>query len=797
MRSRYYKFVLSFLLSWIALLTYAQDSISAQWFREWYHRSDLIYYLEALNDHSIVETPTYGQWWIPDRLSIAIEGLPCTSNRYYIDGMRADDRFQPGSTRFISNMQRYNLQMNVRTAQLYLSLDTLVGDYVQIYSNFGQIGNGEPALGTTEILNLMHPSPMQSADRWKHITARRHQLGAGSLDGAYTFHDQQGNAYRQHLYAVYGQRVITRENQEGLITDCPYYNAEYYTIQADGYLPMRPNKVFRKLGYRFNFSSRTDGGSEYLYNANEVYQLRNYTGTLYAKREFLTTGLTWATNTIRHDDVSFSKNLIDQDGESFAPWVADGNTHELSWAVQYKQPVLPWLNVHIDAYNSLILFRPTISTFTNAVYMQAPLAITPTDMYQYEWTSQGFTGGILENTLGLDAQYSVCSQLDIKSHLDFTLDGLLLRHKSKVTPYFQAGLSLNVHPCYWFDMQLDLDYERMPYTEDYLRYFSDDYMNANVYQVSSHTLLATTGGKYHTCGDKLWQPSYLNINLPIRFRFGEGRHEIVLQQSYRKFFNVWHTYYASPIEEYGFYQQQGGVDVYYLNSGEKYYEVAACPVAGDGWFQNSPYYLSQLTRYTYKGRKFMFSLSWQSVLSAGFVGLGNGANSNSIGVLSESTANPNIQNVLTNQGAKYAGVGRVDLDKGFVCRIYWAYNICKWVQVGMTMKWTDGKPFTAYQYYMDHQQVAILPMSSRGTNPTDQNFGRRHCAKYNVDLHVQGHWMAGRVPMRLSVECYNMWDFCHDLAEMAFIQDIPQADRSSMIMDIPTGLLATMTIELP
>jgi hypothetical protein len=50
--------------------------------------------------------------------------------------------------------------------------------------------------------------------------------------------------------------------------------------------------------------------------------------------------------------------------------------------------------------------------------------------------------------------------------------------------------------------------------------------------------------------------------------------------------------------------------------------------------------------------------------------------------------------------------------------------------------------------------------------------------------------------MKLNVECYNLWDFCHDLAEMGFIQDIPYAKRSSMIMDIPVGLLTTFTIGL-
>jgi hypothetical protein len=98
-----------------------ESEVPAKFFREWYHRSDLIYYLEAFSDHTIAETTTYGQWWIPERLAIAIEGLPSTSNRYYIDGMRTDDRFQAGSSVYVPNMQQYNLQINTHTHRNYTS----------------------------------------------------------------------------------------------------------------------------------------------------------------------------------------------------------------------------------------------------------------------------------------------------------------------------------------------------------------------------------------------------------------------------------------------------------------------------------------------------------------------------------------------------------------------------------------------------------------------------------------------------------------------------------------------------
>ena len=140
----------------------------------------------------------------------------------------------------------------------------------------------------------------------------------------------------------------------------------------------------------------------------------------------------------------------------------------------------------------------------------------------------------------------------------------------------------------------------------------------------------------------------------------------------------------------------------------------------------------------------------------------------------------------------------MDLDKGFVARFYLGYNICRWVQAGLTVKWTDGKPFTAYNYYYDRtsRHMAIMPYSSRGTNPTDGNFGCRHGAVYTVDLHLQGSWNVREVPMRLNVECYNLWDFCHDLAELSFAQDRPDASRASIIMAVPTGILVTYAVDL-
>lgn len=804
------------------------DSVSALYMRKWEHRSDLIEYLEAHNDHVIIENHTTGGWWQPDRLSIGMEGIACQQIRFSIDGVRTDDLFQPGSTQFVPNMQRYNLWMNTHSGFMRFECDTLVGDYIEATYNTGMITNGEPMAGTTALINIFHDSPVQSSDRYKHTTARRHQKGAGQLDGAFTLHDKDGNAYRQHIFAIYGQREITREDVCGLITDEPYYNAPYYKALLDGDLPMKPNKVFSRLGYRLGFAGQTDAGSTYLYNYNEVYDLKNYTAQLYAFRPGLTTALTWATNTVRHGDREFRRNILDQDGESFEPWIADGNTHTLSLQVDYEKQLLPWMKLRVETMNSAYMFRPTEEKWSNTIYIAKPDPSTPTldestgawiwnyrtvdnqDLYRYDWDSHAFAGGLMENKAGIEMNWSPNRKIDLYANVGLTLDGMLLRGKSKVTPNVEAEVGFDLHPNDWFEMGVSLGHFRSPYTTEMLRYMSDDYMNASVTQLSTDMLLRTTGGAYHHYRKGLWQQSYFEIDLPIRFHW--GRHEIVLQQSMKQYYHMWHTQYLGGADEYGYYVPQDDegtpVDVFYEDLGEKQYEVGYTPSFGRGLFGGEPYHLSQLSRYTYTGKRVLVSLSWQSQISAGFVGLGNGPNSNSYGILTEQTANPNVLNILTNPeqpNMTYRGVSRMDLDKGFVLRFYLSYNICKWVQAGLTLKWTDGKPFTPYTYFEHAGQVAILPNDSRGTNPIDQNFGSRHCANWDVDLHLQGQWMVNNYPMRLRLECYNLWDFCCDQAEMAFVQGLHGTDaqgrnysasRASMIMNVPTGLKLTFGCDL-
>ena len=773
----------------------AEDSVKADFFRTYYHQGHLVHWLDALSDHTVYQGLHVGQWDESGQLMFSVDGNSYRWNRYYIDGFRVDNRFTAGSTSYVPNMENYNLRIDPHGSILDFELDTLSRDYASVSWNRGNLGGISPT--SERIVHLFHGTGTEGAYNLSTIHRRQYVRGQGTVDVAYTVDNGRGR-YRQHLYASVGQQQYPDYDQNGLIQASPLYPAEYYKVQMDGVLPS--GRFLDGLGYFVNFFGKDNYGSEFYYNRQEVARLNTYSASLYGKRRGLTTGLTWATNVVRHENLSFSRNVIDQDGESLEPWMADGNTHELDWSLSYKKNLLPWLHLSAEGYNSFLYFSADKHRYSNEVYMQHAEAPVPTPLYRYDWTSNSFASGLLENRVGLEARYASSRHFTLSGTLGITLDGMVLNDKTRISPNLQASFVLDYKPTRWLEIGLTLAHDRVSYNIEDIRYMSNDYMNAEIHFKGSDNLFSTTGGRYHKYAKHLQQPAYITLNLPIHLRF--GRHEIALLQTYKKYYHTWMTRFTDGEAANGYYDANG---YYFLTPGIRDYEVDYQPteLMGSGFFTNTPYYMSQTSRYTYRGKHFMFSLSWQSMMGIGLSALGNGPVSNNIGVLSETTANPNTHNTVENASARYPGVGRLDQDKAYICRIYLAYNVNQHFQFGITTRWTDGQPFSYFNTSSDTNaagdtQVAVRPSCTRGINPTDGNFGCRESAIFNFDLHARVVWTLAKHLMSLNVLCYNIYDFGNVYNEYSFPQGIrgPKRRGPNMTLTIPRGIIATLKIEL-
>ena len=302
------------------------------------------------------------------------------------------------------------------------------------------------------------------------LNSRKHVVGAGHADVTYGI-PSEGRIYTQHIHAGYGVRRQLRYDYNGI---CGTYDADYYQVQLDGQLPVAPNAAFDALHYILRAGFRADGYSEFGYNENEAARQINHSFSVYGNKDFgrngeFTTGLTYALRRDRHRDLQFSRNVLDVDGEAFEPWYPDGQTHELNWAVDYRYAILPWLKVHLDSYNSFLHFNPSQNEWTNSAYFQGHyMAAIP--LYDYSWSAQSFSAGMLENTLSLEADYPVLPWMRLSGSIAATLDGMLVRGKSLVTPSWEAKLDIHFEPTRWFRADIIVANYRIPHTYEQLRF---------------------------------------------------------------------------------------------------------------------------------------------------------------------------------------------------------------------------------------------------------------------------------------------------------------------------------------
>ena len=131
-----------------------EDSVSASFFRDFYHQGHLAHWLDALSDHTVYQGLHVGQWDESGQLMFSVDGNSFKWNRYYINGFRIDNRFTPGSTSFVPNMENHNLRIDPHGSILNFEFDTLSRDYAA--ASFNRVNLGGISPGSADIIHLFH-----------------------------------------------------------------------------------------------------------------------------------------------------------------------------------------------------------------------------------------------------------------------------------------------------------------------------------------------------------------------------------------------------------------------------------------------------------------------------------------------------------------------------------------------------------------------------------------------------------------------------------------------------------------
>lgn len=803
-------------------IKYGTESTSSTYFEQRYMYNNLVHYLDNQNLHITYQAETTGEFNQPDRMVFSVDGNSYRWNRYYMDGFRIDSRYFAGSTLYTPNMGNFDMAIDyINSGINFTSSEGRNRNFASASYNLGGVGG--ISAGTEEFIHLFHDTASDRA--YKPIEERNSIKGSGSAELNFSIAGADGD-YRQSMMINFGERYTVGFGNTGIES---YYPEKYGKFQINGELPLKVGSLFDKTDYIAIYSQRDHMNSEFYYSEAESPALKSYSVSLYGSKRSqdinYTSGFTFALNNTEHEDINFNRNLIDHDGEGYEPWMPDGNNLEISYSLTLDKPLNEWLNLSFDGYNSLLGFNPSQSTFQNATYAQLTLDEEATMLYLYEWETDAFYSGLLENSLSLNTQRSLTEKIDMRAELGVSLDAMLVSGNSKVSPNIEARVGFDYNPTKWLNIGLNLSRERVSYNIEDIRFLSDDYLSGAAYYINDKNgngtyesgekgdLFVTTGGKYHTLSDSAKQPTYYTFDIPITIT--AGRHRVSLLHSYRKYCNNWSVGFDGDYTDYGYMQntvtQDASVererselkqDLFFFDGGKEVnYIVGDYPdgIMGDSFFTSSPFFFCSNIEYRYIAPKFMLSLNWQSYMVAGISTLGNGPLHNNMGALSESSANPNTTTVVNNADSDYSAVGRLDQDRAYIARIFASYNITDRWSMAINAKFKDGQPFSIYRTAIvsdgDNNQMAMLPKTSRGTNTADGNFGTREDAVFNIDLRVKYLTTIAKRHCEIGAQCYNIYDFGNELSEYIFDQDI-DGGRCAMSLTIPRGLIFTFKMDL-
>ena len=781
-----------------AFPTFGVDSVSSEFFREWYQSGDLRHYLDNYSDYVTYEAETTGEWGLPEQMVFSINGNSYRWNRLYLNGFRIDSRFQSGSTWYQLNMQEQSLFLNQHRGTIDFVTDSLRASKVWLSNNMGGLRGINPS--TQWLINLFHQTASQRNQKGNDLSSRDYIKGAFQGEMTYGI-PYQGKRLYQHAYANWGQRYINTFDQRGITGQ---YLAPYYKVQLDGELPLPKNSVIDRLNYYVIYQQRSDLYSEFMFSEQEVATQKTHSAALYGTfrtddRSTLTTGLSYGLNNVRHNSPVF-RNLVDQDGEGFEPWYADGKHNEINWAVNYRYQIRPWLHLHLDSYNSLMLFKPADYQLRSTTYMQDFNDLMAYAYSTIEWTSSAFAGGLLENQLTLEARHRFNNIVELQGQLAATFDGIILREHSVVSPNYEMMVGLHLTPAKWFTMDVTLGNFRCRYSYEDMLYLSPDYLNGVVSYSPNGVPLdvyKTTGGAYHTPAKGLQQSSYALLDVPFRFNWDgpNTHHEFSLLTSFRLYYNQWTTQFAGSPNDYGYYDE----GIYYYDTRQANYQVVNMQNSDlfpDHVLINNPFWLSNVAKYSLQSKHVFFSISWQSYWLTGVSALGNGPLQNNLNALSESTANPNILLNQENPG-QYRMLGRLDQDRSFIARMQLGWNINDHWSLSVTGKFKDGTPFSSFAYARSGSQIALYNVTTKGINLIDNHFGRRKDAFFNFDIHARYRTLIKGVPFAVEATCYNVYDFGTELVEYTFESQLTGGlQRRALQLNIPRGVILSLTVGL-
>lgn len=339
--------------------------------------------------------------------------------------------------------------------------------------------------------------------------------------------------------------------------------------------------------------------------------------------------------------------------------------------------------------------------------------------------------------------------------------------------HWDVGLSgsLEIAPKPYLTLFLALSKTPVPLTSQITKLLDPAYLNTRTYLGDAPTstqLIDTSGGRFVSDVAGLKNMNVYALSTGVRAQplreFGFS-----LQGIGKIYQNPPWMQFASPLSENGRFVG----DVFYLNSGEKYYRFAQAP------FEKPPIYLGiQVDIVASRSDRYIVQLGFSAANNFGGSAFGNGLSANDIGVVNTSMANPNTQQ---------RSYGNLDSDRGYIGKLLVGGQPVRGLWLMSTVAYMDGAPFAFFDSSMDQGQLAQTYRSARGSSGFWNPKGPRVDARWDFVLGVSYTLKRKAVSAKFSAQVHNVFDIGAELTERA--TTLEPKSRPGLELQIPRSMI--------
>ncbi len=769
-------------------------------------------FIENFSHEAYVQNENAGDFSRPDDNYISINGASFKWNRYYWNDFAIHSLTNPGASLHKIDLNRGWMSLNSSKLSLNFYDDQSVdSSFIRIRGQFSPFFDLIPnASGIASGITGHSSSFDRKINDFDYRRRTDHQLSA-------FVYVPTPKGYNQ-FYINKGKRYHTSFDKTGLIGDFP---ENYFHFNASNKTSLE-SKHFSKWYTMLSVKTRDAYQAEWNYEeqeSGEENQIAISSFITGRKNELdYSLGINLGLRSINRNNVDFYRNMYDIDGEGFEPLYPLAQYLEVHPVFSFKNDFEAsdnsfLKNTYLEGQfeNGLVHFSPNHSE-QQAFYYFDPISTIGeyTSLYSYHLKSKSFNTLIANDRLdytwnkkhrnsnyyaSVAAQFSGVWSPNVAIS-DFSLD-MDLGWETKLRPNLSFGFSLAKR-------SIPLNYSLVQYLENnYLDGDQNRWKDANKDGEFDSSEIAGLfkqyGGGNRSYSSDLKMNKMFSLEIPVKWQMTKGS-RLELVGRFNSFRDLWWVSYDKPASEYGHFEEVvlaeeffDSDQVYFLDNPDVGYVLK--PFDTDLMTENTendhplfefPFYAGATLSYYYEGEEVFIKTSFTAYEVVGPGMLGNGAQANSLGLMSDNMANPN---------ANIHILGRLNPDRSYLFNFMIGQRVSDKFNYAVIINYRDGQSFNGYNTTIRNDQLAIWNHGIPGDNPFTGEFNKREDGFWNVELRAEYATKWKEHDLTIHGEVYNFFDLGWEINEYTFSPYI-ESHRPALDIMIPRGLIFGIDLSL-